>query len=103
MTALLTTHRLVLLRAALVEYLGERERRQQLLRDYLQGVPFARAAVLLGDEINEARGMLDDVEDLLAQATGQPRIQKGNADLASESATHPLTREQEAQEANLRG
>lgn len=104
MTSLLTTHRLILLRSALTEYLDERQRREQLLRAYLHGkAAHARASIALGDEIVDARAMLDDVNDLLADATGQPRILKGNADIDGTSGHHALTHEEQGREASIRG
>lgn len=43
------------------------------------------------------------LRERLTQLTGMPEIHHGNADLRSESTYYPLTREQEAQEANHRG
>ncbi|WP_298580515.1 hypothetical protein [uncultured Luteimonas sp.] len=63
----------------------------------------ARMLIVLGDRRRHIDELRFRLRERLSQLTGMPEIQHGNADVRSESTLYPLTRQQEAQEANLRG
>lgn len=62
-----------------------------------------RQLVMLGDRQQHIHALDFQLRERHAQLTGMPEIHHGNADLRSESTHYPLTRDQEAQEANHRG
>ena len=100
---LLTTHRLVMIRTALVEFLAERERRERILHQYAQGQHAVHGMLAIGNELKDARGLLDDVNARIAEATGVPQIQRHNEGIAWDSPAWPLSPADEAREANARG
>ena len=101
---LLSTHRLLMMRSAMVEFLAERERRVTILRAYAQGQHIAHSMVAIGNEIQDARGLIDDLNARIAADTGLPQIQHGNEGIAWDSPAYPpMTPAEEAQEANVRG
>lgn len=63
----------------------------------------SRLLVRMGDRERHRQELDFRLRERITQLTGMPEIQHGNADLRSESAHYPFTRDQEAQEANLRG
>lgn len=63
----------------------------------------ARMLTALGDRQLHMQAIDFQLREEIAHLTGMPEIQHGNTDLTSESTLYPLTREQQAQEANLRG
>jgi len=63
----------------------------------------ARMLVQVGDRRRHIDELRFRLRERLSALTGMPEIHHGNADVASESSVYPMTREHQAQEANLRG
>lgn len=100
---LLTPERIEQMRVAQQEYVDRRRQLSSWARDQHQGASLAHLLMRWNDEVNAATAIIEDLDALHRRLTNTPDITHGNADLASESAVYPLSRDQQATEACRRG